>query len=103
MDAQIKKGILEMCILHLIAMESPYGYDIIQKMHSYFPEVMESTFYAILRRLHKEGAAITFEGTVSKGPTRKYYQITEQGQERLEKLKADWEYLRNVTEEIGIL
>lgn len=103
MDAQIKKGILEMCILHLIAMERPYGYDIIQKMHSYFPEVTESTFYAILRRLHKEGAATTFEGTVSKGPTRKYYQITEQGQERLEKLKADWEYLRNITEEMGIL
>lgn len=102
MDAQIKKGILEMCILHFIAKESPYGYDIIQKMHSYFPEVTESTFYAILRRLYKEGAATTFEGSVSKGPVRKYYRITEQGKERLSQMKADWEYLRNVIHEMGI-
>lgn len=102
MDAQIKKGILEMCILHFIAKESPYGYDIIQKMHSYFPEVTESTFYAILRRLYKEGAATTFEGSVSKGPARKYYRITEQGKERLSQMKADWEYLRNVIDKLGI-
>lgn len=102
MDAQIKKGILEMCILHFIAKESPYGYDIIQKMHSYFPEVTESTFYAILRRLYKEGAATTFEGSVSKGPARKYYRITEQGKERLSQMKADWEYFRNVIDKLGI-
>ena len=84
MNAQIKKGILEMCILHVISGEDLYGYDIIQRLHGFFPEVMESTFYAILRRLHKEGAATTFAGEVSKGPVRKYYKITEQGQQQLE-------------------
>lgn len=102
MDAQIKKGILEMCILHFIEKEQPYGYDIIQKMHSYFPEVAESTFYAILRRLYKEGAATAFEGAVSKGPARKYYQITKYGMERLAQMKADWKYLQSVIDEIGI-
>ena len=68
----------------------------------FFPEVMESTFYAILRRLHKEGAATTFAGEVSKGPVRKYYKITEQGQQQLEQLKADWRCLQETVSKIGI-
>ena len=85
MDAQIKKGILELCILHYIEQESLYGYDIIQTMHGFFPEVTESTFYAILRRLHKEGAA-----------------TVEEGQRKLERMKEEWRYLRNIMDEMGI-
>lgn len=102
MNAQIKKGILEMCILHVISGEDLYGYDIIQRLHGFFPEVAESTFYAILRRLHKEGAATTFAGEVSKGPVRKYYKITEQGQQQLEQRKADWRCLQETVSKIGI-
>ena len=102
MNAQIKKGILEMCILHVISGEDLYGYDIIQRLHGFFPEVMESTFYAILRRLHKEGGATTFAGEVSKGPVRKYYKITEQGQQQLEQRKADWRCLQEIVSKIGI-
>lgn len=102
MDAQIKKGMLELCILHAIEKESLYGYDIIQTLHTFFPDVAESTFYAILRRLHREGAATTFEGPVSKGPARKYYRITEEGANRLSQMKADWEYLRKALEQMGI-
>ncbi|MCI8442050.1 MAG: PadR family transcriptional regulator [Provencibacterium sp.] len=102
MDAQIKKGMLEMCILHLIEKESLYGYDLIQSLHTFFPEVAESTFYAILRRLHREGAAQVFEGPVSKGPVRKYYRITGQGEERLSQLKKDWNALKRAIEAVGI-
>ncbi len=102
MDAQIKKGILEMCILNYIERENLYGYDIIQNMHGFFPEVTESTFYAILRRLHKEGAATIYEGQVSKGPVRKYYKITEQGQKKLARMKEEWRYLQKVMDEMGI-
>ena len=102
MNAQIKKGILEMCILHVISGEDLYGYDIIQRLHGFFPEVMESTFYAILRRLHKEGAATTFAGEVSKGPVRKYYTITPQGLEHLARARADWAHLKSIVEEMGI-
>ena len=102
MDAQIKKGILELCILHYIEQESLYGYDIIQTMHGFFPEVTESTFYAILWRLHKEGAATVEEGQVSRGPVRKYYRITEQGQRKLARMKDEWRHLRNMMEEMGI-
>ncbi|MCI8511703.1 MAG: PadR family transcriptional regulator [Lachnospiraceae bacterium] len=100
MDAQLKKGILEMCILHDLEKESPYGYDMIRTMHSFFPEVTESTFYAILRRLYQEGDAEIFEGRGSRGPARKYYRITEQGRKRLSRLKADWEHLKRVVEEV---
>lgn len=102
MDAQIKKGVLEMCILHCISQESLYGYDIIQKMHEYFPEVKESTFYAILRRLHREGAASTYTSDISKGPVRKYYQITESGMKELEKMEEDWRNLKRIVGEMGI-
>ena len=102
MDIQLKKGILEMCILYYIEKGTMYGYDIIQNMHNYFPEVSESTFYAILRRLHKEGAATTFKGEVSKGPSRIYYKITEKGRTQLEQLRTDWKDLQNIITEMGI-
>ena len=79
MDAQLKKGVLELCLLQCLAGEPKYGYDVIQTMHRHFPEVTESTFYAILRRLAKEGAADTFQGSVSNGPVRKYYRLTDSG------------------------
>lgn len=104
MDAQIKKGILEMCILHIIFInEEIYGYDIIKKMKTYFPEVNESTFYSILRRLYKNNATnITFKDISSNGPPRKYYRLTESGKTLLETTKSEWSYLVNIVKEIGI-
>lgn len=73
-----------------------------RRLHGFFSEVTESTFYAILRRLHKEGAVTTFAGEVSKGPARKYYKITEQGRRQLEQLIADWRCLQEIVSQIGI-
>ena len=47
MDAQLKKGVLELCLLQCLSGEPKYGYDVIQTMRASFPEVTESTFYAI--------------------------------------------------------
>ena len=102
MDAQLKKGILELCLLQTISGEPQYGYDVIQRMRQHFPEVTESTFYAILRRLHREGAAETFQGSESNGPVRKYYRLTDQGRERLEQMAADWRSLREIMQKLGI-
>ena len=102
MDAQLKKGILELCLLQTISGEPQYGYDIIQQMRQYFPEVTESTFYAILRRLSREGAADTFQGSVSHGPVRKYYRLTDEGRQRLDRMAADWRRLREVAEHLGL-
>ena len=102
MDAQLKKGVLELCLLQCLSGEPQYGYDIIQMMHKYFPEVTESTFYAILRRLHREGAATTYISEESRGPVRKYYQITEQGRKEFERMRKDWVQLKEIVEKIGI-
>ncbi len=102
MDAQLKKGVLELCLLQCLSGEPKYGYDIIQTMRNCFPDVTESTFYAILRRLNKEGAADTFQGSESNGPVRKYYRLTEDGRERLAQMAADWRKLRIILEKMGI-
>ena len=102
MDAQLKKGVLELCLLQCLSGEPKYGYDIIQTMRGCFPDVTESTFYAILRRLGKEGAADTYQGSESNGPVRKYYRLTAGGRERLEQMAADWRSLREILEKLGI-
>lgn len=104
MDAQIKKGILDMCVLHLIFVEKEiYGYDVIKKMKTYFPEVNESTFYSILRRLNKNGyTEILFKDILSNGPPRKYYRLTESGKESLQISKNEWNNLLDIIKKIGI-
>lgn len=102
MDAQLKKGVLELCLLQCLSGEPKYGYDVIQTMRGCFPDVTESTFYAILRRLGKEGAADTFQGSQSNGPVRKYYRLTDQGRERLAQMAADWRSLREIMQKLGI-
>lgn len=102
MEAQIKKGILEMCVLFAIRDNEMYGYDVMKSMKRYFPEVNESTFYAILRRLHVDGSAEIMLGEESNGPTRKYYKITENGREVLNNSINSWKRIRAAVEEIGI-
>lgn len=102
MNAQIKKGILEICILHLLLQQDSYGYPLMQNMKSYFPEIDESTIYAILRRLNKEGLTDTYQGKESNGPSRKYYHITEQGKERLNQYLMDWNTMKKILQDMGI-
>lgn len=102
MDAQLKKGVLELFLLQCLSGEPQYGYDIIQALHKHFPDVTESTFYAVLRRLDKEGSASTFRGEVSNGPVRKYYQLTDAGRERLRQMKEDWAQLQKIAVALGI-
>lgn len=102
MDAQLKKGVLELCLLQCLSGEPKYGYDVIQTMHGYFPDVTESTFYAILRRLAKDGAADTFQGSESNGPVRKYYRLTDRGREQLADMSADWRNLIEIMKQLGI-
>ena len=102
MDAQLKKGVLELCLLQCLSGEPKYGYDVIQTMRGCFPDVTESTFYAILRRLAREGAADTYQGSESNGPVRKYYRLTDEGRDRLAQMAADWRSLREIMTKLGI-
>lgn len=102
MEAQIKKGILEMCVLFSIRDKELYGYDVMRQMGKYFPEVHESTFYVILRRLHAEGSADITLSQDSNGPTRKYYRITGAGREVLRVSIEQWKRIRTIVDDMGL-
>lgn len=98
MEEQIKRGILEMCVLSLLARNDCYGYKLAKEIRDHFPEVNESTVYGILRRLHGEHSVDIFYETDPKGPPRKYYRINEQGRDRLASALAVW---RRVVRTVG--
>ena len=102
MNPQMKKGILEMCILFLISKDDMYGYDILKKMSSYFPQISESTFYAILRRIHASEYTEVYYQEPTLGPRRKYYQITDKGKRELEQHISDWKKINEIAIDIGI-
>jgi len=88
MDIQLKRGLLDVCVLAAISGEDSYGYQIIKDMKPYI-ELSESTLYTILKRL--EGANMPTVRTAEHGGRlRKYYRITEDGQRRLADFKEEW-------------
>ena len=88
LDAQIKRGLIENCILAALAREDSYGYQIIKDISS-FVAVTESTLYPILRRLEGAGA-LTVYSVEHNGRLRKFYHLTAVGRARLESFAADW-------------
>ncbi len=103
MNAQLKKGILEKCILLIVKREnSVYGYDLIKKIGVFFPEVNESTFYSILRRLEKREAISSIIEKSTEGPPRKYFSITSSGEAELQELINEWNELKRIMEGLGI-
>lgn len=88
MDNQLKRGLLDVCVLAAIRDEDSYGYKIIKDMKPYL-EMSESTLYTILKRL-EEGNMLTVRSTEFNGRLRKYYHITEAGKNRIEEFKVDW-------------
>ena len=82
MDAQLKKGLLEICVLSSIEKEESYGYKIISDLAPYI-EISESTLYPILRRLESCGA-VTTHSVEYNGRLRKYFRITAGGIAKIE-------------------
>lgn len=88
MDAQLKRGLLDVCVLTAIKNEDSYGYKIIKDMKPYI-ELSESTLYTILKRLEAAGM-LTVRTAEHGGRLRKYYRITDDGRRRIEEFKNDW-------------
>ena len=89
MDIQLKRGLLEVCVLSALRNGESYGYRMLQQMQPYVA-MSESTLYPILRRL--EAAQMVQVRTVAhNGRLRKYYSITPAGLARLEAFRGDWE------------
>lgn len=88
MDIQLKRGLLDVCVLAAIKNEDSYGYKIIKDMKPYI-EMSESTLYTILKRLEISGM-LSVRTSEHGGRLRKYYHITNAGLSRLEDFKAEW-------------
>ena len=88
MDAQLKRGLLDVCVLAAIRNEDSYGYRIIKDLKPYI-ELSESTLYTILKRL-EASSMLTVRTAEHEGRLRKYYRITTAGAERIEAFKTEW-------------
>ena len=88
MDNQLKRGLLDVCVLAAIKEEDSYGYRIIKDMKPYM-EMSESTLYPILRRL-EAAKMLEVYSAEHNGRLRKYYHITDSGIERIDAFKEDW-------------
>jgi len=88
MDIQLKRGLLDVCVLAAIKNEDSYGYKIIKDMKPYL-EMSESTLYTVLKRLESAGL-LTVRTSEHGGRLRKYYRITESGRKRIEDFKTQW-------------
>ena len=88
MDIQLKRGLLEICVLKAIKNEDSYGYKIIKDTRPYI-EMSESTLYTILKRLELSNM-LTVNVSEHDGRIRKYYHITENGIKRIEEFKKEW-------------
>lgn len=88
MDIQLKRGLLDVCVLAAIKNEESYGYKIIQDMKPYI-NMSESTLYTILKRL-ESSKMLTVRTAEYGGRLRKYYRITKAGLGRIEDFKQEW-------------
>ena len=88
MDTQLKRGLLDVCVLAAIKDEDSYGYQIIKDVKP-FVEIAESTLYPILRRLEAAGQ-LTVRSAEYNGRLRKYYRITEAGRGRIRDFQEEW-------------
>ena len=94
MDVQLKRGLLDVCVLAAIKDEDSYGYKIIKDMKPYL-ELSESTLYTILKRLESVNM-LTVRTVEHDGRLRKYYHITADGLKRIDDFKTDWEEILSI-------
>lgn len=94
MDIQLKRGLLDVCVLAAIKNEDSYGYKIIKDMKPYV-ELSESTLYTILKRLETANM-LTVRTAEHCGRLRKYYHITADGLKRIEDFKDDWKEILSI-------
>lgn len=94
MDIQLKRGLLDVCVLAAIRDEDSYGYQIIKDMKPY-AEVSESTLYPILRRL-ESAQLLTVRSAEHNGRLRKYYSITQLGRQRLAQFVEEWKEMLSI-------
>ena len=99
-QVQMRKGILEFCILHIIARGEVYASDMLEELTSAKIMIVEGTLYPLLTRLRKAGLVEYKWVESNAGPPRKYYTITDKGAEFLKHLNETWKELVSSTNKI---
>ena len=94
MDVQLKRGLLDVCVLTAIKNEDSYGYQIVKDVKPYV-EISESTLYPILRRL-ETAELLTVRSAEHNGRLRKYYRITDAGLSRIQAFKEEWREVMSI-------
>jgi len=89
MNTQFKKGVLQLCVLTLLKQRPYYGYELVGAISEEI-HISEGTIYPLLRRLKAEGYLETYLEESSEGPSRKYYKLTEQGEDEQRNQMEEW-------------
>ena len=89
MNSQMKRGTLEMCALSVVSRGDCYGYELVNRI-SKCMEITEGTIYPLMKRLKDSGLIDSYIVESNEGPPRKYYKLTEAGQEELTRLSEEW-------------
>ena len=99
--SQMMRGTLEGCILKIISVETTYGYEIFMKLQDFgFEDMKEGTIYPLLVRLQKKKMISSEFRPSPLGPSRKYYSLTEAGQEQLREFESCWRSVSDTVESI---
>ncbi len=89
LQVQLRKGVLDLCVLALLGQQDGYAYDIASRLAEAIG-MGEGTIYPLMRRMQADGLVTTYLEESSSGPPRKYYQLTKAGRAALIEQKADW-------------
>lgn len=89
MDIQLKKGVLELCVLSLLTEKDRYGYELVNEISKNIT-ISEGTIYPLLRRLKRDGHVTTYLEESAEGAPRKYYSLTPSGKKLGKELEQDW-------------
>jgi PadR family transcriptional regulator PadR len=88
-QVQLKKGVLELCVLALLSRGDGYAYDIASRLAKGI-DMGEGTIYPLMRRLQQDGLVDTYLQESASGPPRKYYRLTKSGHDTFEAQKSEW-------------
>lgn len=94
MDIQLKRGLLEACVLAVLSREDSYGYQIIKDISPHI-EISESTLYPILKRL-EGGKLLTVYSVEYSSRLRRYYRITDAGRQRIASFLEEWQEVTDI-------
>jgi PadR family transcriptional regulator PadR len=89
--SQLLRGTLDAAVLAVVGEHDGYGYDVLRRLRSAgLPDVADASVYGTLRRLYRAGALTSYVVPSDEGPARRYYGITDQGRDQLDRARHTW-------------